>query len=26
VRDLLTAAGWIPEGDGDDLVVMCAPE
>lgn len=26
VRDLMAAAGWIPEGDGDDLVVMCAPE
>ena len=25
-RDLMAAAGWIAEGDGDDLVVMCAPE
>ncbi len=25
VRDTMTAAGWLPEGDGPDLVVMCSP-
>ena len=25
LRDLMVAAGWIAEGDGPDLVVMCAP-
>jgi hypothetical protein len=25
VRDSMVAAGWIAEGDGPDLVVMCAP-
>jgi hypothetical protein len=25
VRDLMVAAGWTAEGDGPDLVVMCAP-
>ena len=26
LRDRMAAAGWIPEGDGADRVVMCAPE
>ena len=25
VRDQMTAKGWLAEGDGPDLVVMCAP-
>jgi len=25
VRDQMTAAGWLAEGDGPDLVVLCAP-
>jgi hypothetical protein len=25
VRDAMVAAGWLAEGDGADLVVMCAP-
>lgn len=25
VRDTMIAAGWLPEGDGPDLVVMCSP-
>jgi hypothetical protein len=25
VRDLMVARGWLAEGDGSDLVVMCAP-
>ena len=25
VRDSMAAKGWVPEGDGPDLVVMCAP-
>jgi len=25
VRDQMSARGWLPEGDGPDLVVMCAP-
>ncbi len=25
VRDEMVAKGWVAEGDGDDLVVMCAP-
>jgi serine protease len=25
VRDQMTARGWMAEGDGPDLVVMCAP-
>lgn len=25
LRDLMVTAGWIAEGDGPDLVVMCAP-
>lgn len=25
VRDEMVAKGWIPEGDGVDMVVMCAP-
>jgi hypothetical protein len=25
VRDAMVAAGWLAEGDGPDLVVMCAP-
>lgn len=25
VRDQMVAAGWLAEGDGPDLVVMCAP-
>ena len=25
VRDQMVAMGWIAEGDGPDLVVMCAP-
>ena len=24
-RDAMVAMGWIAEGDGPDLVVMCAP-
>jgi hypothetical protein len=26
VRDQLVAKGWLAEGDGPDLVVMCAPQ
>ena len=26
VRDQMVAAGWVAEGDGPDLVVMCAPQ
>ena len=25
VRDQMVGKGWIPEGDGDDMIVMCAP-
>jgi len=25
VRSQMVARGWLPEGDGPDLVVMCAP-
>ena len=25
VRDAMVAKGWLAEGDGPDLVVMCAP-
>ena len=25
LRDEMTAKGWLPEGDGADLVVMCSP-
>ena len=25
LRDAMTAKGWVAEGDGPDLVVMCAP-
>ena len=25
IRDQMTALGWLAEGDGPDLVVMCAP-
>ena len=25
VRTLMVGAGWLAEGDGPDLVVMCAP-
>ena len=25
VRDQMVAKGWIAEGDGADVVVMCAP-
>jgi hypothetical protein len=25
VRDQMVAKGWVAEGDGPDLVVMCAP-
>ena len=25
VRDQMTAKGWLAEGDGHDIVVMCAP-
>ncbi len=25
VRDFMVASGWLAEGDGPDLVVMCAP-
>ena len=25
-RDQMVAKGWIPEGDGADIVVMCAPQ
>jgi hypothetical protein len=25
VRDAMMGAGWLAEGDGADLVVMCAP-
>ena len=26
VRDQMVAKGWIAEGDGADIVVMCAPQ
>src|SRR5262249_104854 len=26
VRDAMVATGWLPEGDGPNLVVMCAPQ
>jgi hypothetical protein len=26
VRDQMVARGWLPEGDGPDSVVMCAPQ
>jgi len=26
VRDQMVANGWLAEGDGPDLVVMCAPQ
>ena len=26
VRDQMVASGWLAEGDGADLVVMCAPQ
>jgi serine protease len=26
VRDQMVASGWVAEGDGPDLVVMCAPQ
>ncbi len=26
IRDLMIAKGWLAEGDGPDLVVMCAPQ
>jgi hypothetical protein len=26
VRDAMVAKGWLAEGDGPDLVVMCAPQ
>jgi len=26
VRDMMVARGWVAEGDGPDLVVMCAPQ
>jgi hypothetical protein len=26
VRDAMVANGWLAEGDGPDLVAMCAPE
>jgi hypothetical protein len=25
VRDQMVAHGWLAEGDGPDLVVMCSP-
>jgi hypothetical protein len=25
LRDEMVAEGWLAEGDGPDLVVMCAP-
>ena len=25
-RDAMVAKGWIAEGDGEDTVVMCAPQ
>jgi len=25
-RDQMVAKGWLAEGDGPDLVVMCAPD
>jgi hypothetical protein len=25
VRDAMVAKGWLAEGDGADIVVMCAP-
>jgi hypothetical protein len=25
VRDVMVSLGWLAEGDGPDLVVMCAP-
>jgi hypothetical protein len=26
VRNTMVAKGWVAEGDGPDLVVMCAPQ
>jgi len=26
MRDQMVPRGWIAEGDGPDLVVMCAPQ
>ena len=26
VRDQMVTKGWIAEGDGADIVVMCAPQ
>jgi len=26
LRDRMVAKGWLAEGDGPDLVVMCAPQ
>ena len=26
IRDQMVAKGWLAEGDGPDLVVMCAPK
>ena len=26
VRDMMVSRGWVAEGDGPDLVVMCAPQ
>ena len=26
VRDQMVASGWLAEGDGPDLVAMCAPQ
>ena len=26
VRDRMVAKGWVPEGDGANLVAMCAPQ
>ena len=26
VRDAMVAKGWLAEGDGPDLVVMCSPQ
>jgi hypothetical protein len=26
LRDQMVASGWLAEGDGPDLMVMCAPQ
>jgi hypothetical protein len=26
LRDQMAAQGWVKEGYGDDLVIMCAPQ